>query len=447
MGWSVHKICQQGRLIMLKSISDTIKKYNMISHGDEVVVGLSGGADSVCLLLTLSELKSELGITVSALHVNHCLRGDESDRDEQFCIDLCQKKGIPIITGRFDVLSRAKADKTSTELAARDIRYEFFKEHTKGKKLATAHNANDNAETVIFNLTRGTGIKGISGIPPCRENIIRPLIETTREQIEAYLNEKKQPFVTDSTNLTDDYTRNRIRHNVIPVLLSVNSSLFGTISTNSDNFRLDNSFIEEETDKAWENIITDNQTLHGLNAYHKSVRHRCIARFLSLNNIEFSSKRISEIDDICTKGGKINLTGNIYILSRKNTLTIEKITPEHDDVCFEMTEGENLFRNRKVTVTRKSMTDFSGVPSIDPDKISGTAVIRNRRSGDRIRLYGKSFTSSVKKLLSESTKVSERDNVLFIADDFGPIYIEGIGISSRTAATSSSSFFLDIQIQ
>ena len=114
---------------MLKSISDTIKKYNMISHGDEVVVGLSGGADSVCLLLTLSELKSELGITVSALHVNHCLRGDESDRDEQFCINLCQKKGIPIITGRFDVLSRAKADKTSTELAARDIRYEFFKEH------------------------------------------------------------------------------------------------------------------------------------------------------------------------------------------------------------------------------------------------------------------------------------------------------------------------------
>lgn len=418
----------------------------MISYGDEVVVGLSGGADSVCLLLSLNELKSELGITVSALHVNHCLRGAESDRDEQFCIELCQKNGIPIITGRFDVLSRAKADKTSTELAARDIRYEFFKEHTQGKKLATAHNANDNAETVIFNLTRGTGIKGISGIPPCRDNIIRPLIGTTREQIEEYLREKNQPFVTDSTNLTDDYTRNKIRHNVIPVLLSVNSSLFGTVNSNSENFRLDNSFIEEEAGKAWEKILTDTQTLCGLNAYHKSIRHRCIARFLSSNNIESSSKRISEIDDICINGGKINLTGNIYILSRKNMLTIENIDPERDDICFEMTEGENSFRNKKVLVTKKNITDCTNVPAIDPDKIAGTAVIRNRRCGDRIKLYGKTFTSSVKKLLNESVKVSERDNILFIADDLGPIYIEGIGIASRTAVTSSSSFFLDISI-
>lgn len=431
---------------MLKSVLDTIKKYNMISSGDEVVVGLSGGADSVCLLLALNELRSELGITVSALHVNHCLRGEESDRDEQFCKELCQKIGIPIITGRFDVLSRSKADKTSTELAARDVRYKFFKENTLGKKLATAHNANDNAETVIFNLSRGTGIKGISGIPPCRDNIIRPLIETTREQIEEYLREKEQPFVTDSTNLTDDYTRNKIRHSVIPVLLSINSSLFGTVNTNSDNFRLDNSFIEEEADKAWENIKIDSQTLQGLNKYHKSVRHRCIARFLSANHIESDSRRISEIDDICINGGKINLTGNTFILSRKNMLTIENIAPERDDICFEMVHGENLFRNRKVIVTKKSISDFSGAPSIDPDKIVGTAVIRNRRSGDKIKLYGKPFTSTVKKLLSESTKVSERDNILFIADDLGPIYIEGIGIAARTAVTSSSSEFLEIII-
>ncbi len=446
MGWSVHKIRKQGRLIMLKSVLDTIKKYNMISHGDEVAVGLSGGADSVCLLLALNDLKNELGITVMALHVNHCLRGEESDRDERFCIELCEKAGIPIITGRFDVLSRSKADKTSTELAARDVRYEFFREQTAGKKLATAHNANDNAETVIFNLARGTGIKGISGIPPCRDNIIRPLIETTREQIEEYLKEKNQPYVTDSTNLTDDYTRNRIRHNVIPVLLSVNSSLFGTISTNSENFRLDNSFIEETADEAFRQVMTDPQTLTGLNRYHKSIRHRCIAHFLSINNIESNSRRISEIDSICTDGGKINLTGNIFILSRKNRLTIEKIVPEHEDICFEMHNGENIFSNKKVIITKKSMSDFSGIPSIDPDKITGTAVIRNRRSGDRIRLYGRSFTSSVKKLLSESTKVSERDNIVFIADDLGPIYIEGAGIASRVAATPSSTAFLDIKI-
>lgn len=431
---------------MLNSVLDTIQKYKMITSGDEVVVGLSGGADSVSLLLALNDLKEKLGITVSALHVNHCLRGEESDRDEQFCIDLCKKYNISIISRKFDVISRAKADKTSTELAARDIRYEFFKENTKGKKLATAHNANDNAETVIFNMARGTGIKGISGIPPCRENIIRPLIETTREQIEIYLKEKNQSFVTDSTNLTDDYTRNKIRHNVIPVLLSVNSSLFGTISTNSDNFRLDNSFIEEEAEKAWDHVMSDPQTLCGLNSYHKSIRHRCIAHFLSLNHIESNSKRISEIDDICTGGGKINLSGNIYVLSRKNTLTIEKIDPDHKDICFEMSEGENIFRNKKVFITKKSITDVSEMPSIDPDKIVGTAVIRNRRNGDKIKLYGKSFTSSVKKLLNEKVKVSERDNVLFIADDLGPIYIEGIGTASRTAVTPSSTHILDIEI-
>ena len=214
---------------MLCQILDTAKKYSMTETGDEVIAALSGGADSVCLLLALNELKETLGIKLSAIHVNHCLRGNESDRDEQFCRDLCGRLRIPLICGRFNVKEEAENRKISTELAARDIRYRFFQENSSGKKIATAHTANDNAETVIFNLARGTGTKGIAGIPPVRGNIIRPLINVTRSQIENYLKEKNQEYVTDSTNLTDDYTRNIIRHIVIPVIEQINSSLFRTV--------------------------------------------------------------------------------------------------------------------------------------------------------------------------------------------------------------------------
>ena len=172
---------------MLDKIYSFIQKYDMLKSGDTVVCGLSGGADSVALLLALFSLKDRLGIQIEALHVNHCLRGAESDRDEQFCRELCKRKAIVFNAVSCDVSGYAEKNSLSVEEAARKLRYSIFEEYSAHKKTATAHNANDALETAILNLARGTGIKGIAGIPPVRGNIISPLLGVTRDEIEMFL--------------------------------------------------------------------------------------------------------------------------------------------------------------------------------------------------------------------------------------------------------------------
>lgn len=433
---------------MLDRVISTIRENNMISCGDEVSVALSGGADSVCLLLVLNSLKESLGITLSALHVNHCLRGKESDRDEQFCADLCSRLGISLIHRKFDVSGYALEHHMSTELAAREIRYSFFAENTSGKKLATAHNANDNAETVIFNLVRGTGIKGISGIPPVRDNIIRPLINISREEIEQYLGDIGQNFVTDSSNLTDDYTRNKIRHNVIPLLREINPALFRTIASDSDNFRLDSSFLELESDKAYSECLSDPHTLTGLSSYHKAVRRRCIARFLRENGIETGHALISRTDDMIFSGGKANLSGDLYLISENDVLRTEIIKPDEELTEYQtaLHEGENLFMNKKIIVIVSSEYPENCDAVLDTDCIKGTLAARNRRPGDRIKLKGNSFTSSVKKLFNRNVPKNERNSICFICDSTGPVYIEKTGYADGKNAGENCSSFTGIRI-
>ena len=440
---------------MLGQILNTIERFGMLEKGDHVVVGLSGGADSVSLLLALNELRGVLGIELSALHVNHCLRGEESDRDEQFCRDLCDRLSIPFICGRFDVNAEAAKMKMSTELAAREIRYRFFAEQTEGKKLATAHNANDNAETVIFNLTRGTGTKGIAGIPPVRDNIIRPLLGITRNEIEAFLKERDQDFVIDSTNLSDDYTRNAIRHNVIPVLEKINPALFRTILADSENFRTDNNFIESETEKAYASGLSGKDSICGLADLHPAVRRRCIARFLSENGIEVNSRRIADVEKAVLKDGKINLKGEIYAEASDGCLrivTIPKAKEKTGLICIKASEGENRFLAKTVTLTHaeygqyKDCTLPPDTVMIDAGCINGEIMLRNRLPGDRIKLENRNFTSSVKKLLNVCTEAAERDSLCFVTDDEGILFIEKAGIADRVKITNSTKKILLIRV-
>ena len=284
---------------MLEKIHKALEKYNMISYGDSILVALSGGADSVCLLMVLTEIREQLSLSLSAIHINHSLRGSASDADEAFCVELCRKMSIPIIVERYLVAERAVKDKLSIEEAARNVRYEIFKKYSNGIKLATAHTASDNAETILINLTRGTGLKGLVGIPPVRDNIIRPLIYLSRGEVEEYLREKEQNYVTDATNLDDVYSRNKIRHKVIPVLSEINRSVISTISSNVSALELENEFIEQQADAAYRECFRQPSSLVGLQKYHKALRHRCIARLLSSANQYYSQERICEIDNIC----------------------------------------------------------------------------------------------------------------------------------------------------
>ena len=230
---------------MVNKIKETIARYDMLKKDDTVIVAVSGGADSIALLHALCSLRQELGISVFACHVNHNLRGEESKRDEQFVRDFCSSMRIPNTFYSINI----KADKhESVEERARKMRYECFEKlctELPSPKLATAHTASDNAETVFINVLRGTGTKGLGGIPPIRGNIIRPLIRCTREEIEKYCKENELEFVTDSTNLSDDYTRNKLRHRLIPLLQEFNPSLFEAVSRMTSAVYDDNALLEE----------------------------------------------------------------------------------------------------------------------------------------------------------------------------------------------------------
>ena len=327
---------------MLDKIIDIAERYNMFSTGETVVCGLSGGADSVCLLLCMRLLSEKFGIAVEALHVNHCLRGSESDGDEEFCRRLCEKLNVPYTAVSCDVNAHAQAHSLSTEEAARELRYGIFKEHSHGKKLATAHNADDALETLILNLTRGTALKGLAGIPPVRGNIVRPLLAVSRAEIEAFLAEKCQDFVTDSTNLSDDYTRNKIRHRIVPLLKEINPSVIATSVRSAAALRDENALIEAQTDAAEAACLRDN-ALTGLAGYDKVIRKRCIARLLTRNSLPYSSDRLDTADSIAVNSGKLNISGDVYFVSDGNSAGLQKIPdiPQNEDISAELRIGTN----------------------------------------------------------------------------------------------------------
>ena len=443
-------------MILLNKVLNFINKYNMICGGDTVVCGLSGGADSVALLLIMKELSERLNITVEALHVNHCLRGKESDRDELFCKALCSENHIPFTAASCDVMSYSRSKCLSVEEAARELRYLIFKEKTAEKKMATAHNANDALETAVLNLARGTGIKGLAGVPPVRGNIIRPLLAVTRTEIEAYLESKGQAYVTDSTNLSDDYTRNKIRHKIIPLLQEINSSVIDSSVRSLDVVRDENSLIEKMVDEAVMKCLNGTK-FTGLDKYDPVIRKRAISRLLSDNKLPYSHNRLDEADNILINGGKINISDNFYLIGANNTLELKKIMPVSTEIVSvplqmginqifeectlfcELVECDNLKKNESVN---KISTFFL----LDYDKIRGRAIVRSRVYGDKIKLCGRSFTSSVKKLINEMIAADKRSTLHFIEDEEGTIFAEGIGIADRVAPDKDTARLLKISV-
>lgn len=204
-----------------QKILETIRKNELIPGGTRVTVGFSGGADSLCLLYVLKSLESLLKCNIDAIHVNHNLRGAEALRDQEFCRDFCTEHGIPFEAVSVDVKGYAGVHGLSTEEAARILRYKALSE--RASLIAVAHHSEDQAETILLNMLRGTGVKGLSGMAYKRDSIIRPLLNVSKEDILSFLRENSLTFVTDSTNLENDYARNRIRNEVMPVLKSINS--------------------------------------------------------------------------------------------------------------------------------------------------------------------------------------------------------------------------------
>lgn len=410
---------------MVHKVKTTIIKYGMLSHSSDVMVALSGGADSVCLLYALYHLKEELGITLSAFHLNHCLRGEESDRDETFVRELCKRLDIPLIVERADITSLAEERGESIELCARNIRYEFYEKYSWGV-VAVAHTQSDNLETVVYNLARGSAIKGLGGIPPVRGKIIRPLMECTRDEVEAWLHKEEIPFVTDSSNLTDDYTRNYIRHNIVPKLKRLNASVEQTVSSNCESLREDADFLAGMATKIYCIIAKENSLdAQLLSEQHPSIAKRVLAMlYKEVSGHLADSLHICRMYDALLFGKKVSLPQGYYAERIDKKFIIAK----------EGESAENSMYETEVVYNNGNIYNLLLKNTIDCDKIEGALVVRTRLAGDCIRLLGRKGTKSLKKLFNElKIPRCDRDSLPIAADDKGVLWIHSVGVAERAA--------------
>lgn len=431
---------------MLTKIKNTIEKYDMISKGETVCCALSGGADSVALLILLSGLSEELGFALKAVHINHLLRSEESFRDEDFCKKLCEKMNVPLTVFRRDAAAFSHFLGESVETGAREMRYRIFDE-IPADKICTAHNLDDNAETLIFRMARGTGLKGLTGIPPVRGKIIRPLLFCTRKDIESFLAESGQDFVTDSSNLTDDYARNKIRHRIIPAMSEIcvgfpDNVAHLTLSLSEDEDFLMSTALNHKDD--------DLRTLH------PAVRKRVIILQLKEQGITVSKQQVEAVESILN-GGKITF-GKTVLRSRDGKLYFtekeaeEEILPQNIEK-----EGEYAFSSDKIVIISKINSEKmnkaqiinknSTTDLLDYDKIKGSIVLRNRLRADKIKPVGDKHTREIRKLLQENLPPWEREKSAVLTDDEGVIWSEHFGIADRVKPDSDSENLLKIDIK
>ena len=390
----------------------------------KMLVGLSGGADSVSLLIALHTLSKEYGFSVCACHINHMIRGKEADRDEAFAENLCKKLSVPFYSKKIDVPKIAAEKKTGLEETARNIRYEYFEELcSKGIAdcIATAHTASDNAETVLFNITRGCGIAGLCGIPKRRGKIIRPLLGVTREDIETFLHNIGQDYVTDSTNLIDDCSRNIIRHRVIPSLCNINPAFHRQVIKLSEIASAENGFLDR---LAKENMTDSIDELSKLDRVILSrvigLKYKEQTGYLpGMNHIENLCNEIYKAaKNNCGEEKFFDFPGNIRIKFECGKLRIINVLEKTDpwsEYDFEPIPGINpicggkilavyreIYENNEKLCGRieynQNIYSLFTETKLFRDIIKGKIRLRSGLPGDKIRISG--MSKDIRKMYS-----------------------------------------------
>lgn len=411
-------------------IEAAVSKYGINKMYSGAIIGFSGGADSSALLHFMKDRCKCL----LAVHVNHMIRGKEAERDEQFCRSICEKYGVSLKVVKIDVPSLAKEKKQGLEETAREARYALFEEIIKQspeyKCILTAHNANDNAETVLFNMARGSGLNGICGIKATNDSIVRPMIYATRAEIIDYCNEHGIEYVHDSTNDDTAYTRNHIRHNVISELEKINPSLISAITHLCEGLKEDEEFISDACDKLiLENSIKDKISLELFNLQPQSIKKRLLMK-LSPEALDY--KAISACIELAKRqetGKKINLSNNVSFKIERGYINFVK-TNELLPLEFhsELKKGANEIKELGIVLCVDSVLE-NEVPlvqlCIDPLKINGRLSVRSKRDGDTIR-HGK-MTKKLKRVFSDLHIPShKRDKLPIICDEDGVLCVPEI---------------------
>ena len=399
-----------------------LREQQMLQAGDRVICAVSGGADSVALLFAMYLLRQQLGIQVEAAHFNHHLRGDESDRDEAFVRSFCQDYDIPLHVGGEMVV----AGKKGLEAAARDARYAFLK--SLPGKIATAHTADDNAETVLMHLIRGTGLQGLGGIRPMQGQLIRPMLRVTRQEVLAFLEQWNLPHVEDSSNESDAFLRNRIRHHVMPLLYQENPRLAENLSRMAMGLGEDAAYLASLAERE---TLPDVDQLQSL---PPSLRSRMLAQFLRRSGVAEPEQTHIDLVQGLLQSKKPSawacLPGGVVIRREYNRLTAQMPQPLLQEIRLTCPGEVNLrglqIRCEPAQALVNTATSFTVCPK-------GELYLRSRRTGDTIRLPGGS--KSLKKLMIDrKIPAADRDSIPVLCDDGGILGVWSIGANQDRVA-------------
>ena len=407
---------------MLNKLATFIRDYDMVQPGDTLVCALSGGADSVALLFALYLLKDKLGITLEAAHFNHHLRGEESDRDEAFARELCDRYDIPLHVGS----GRVTAGDKGLEASARDARYAFLR--TIPGKIVTAHTADDNAETVLLHLIRGTGLKGLGGITPVSGNLIRPMLMVTRGDVERFLEEWCLGHIEDSSNGTDAFLRNRVRHHVMPLLKAENPKLAENLSKMALRLREDEILLSQQANF---------ETLPGvesLKTMHPAIRSRALEKFLKESGVrEPEDAHIALAEDLVFSdkpSARASFPGGVTITRQYDVLTVLE-AGEHWEETVLPCPGQVSFGHYLVTCAPAE--EIINTPDTFTVVSRGELHLRPRRAGDAIRLPG--GTKSLKKLfIDRKIPAALRERIPVLCDEEGILGVYSIGVNLDRSA-------------
>ena len=414
-------------------MNDPVLNREHLPAGSRVLCALSGGADSVCLLALL---RREKDLTVLCAHYNHWLRGEESHRDEAFVKDLCRRWDIPCYTGGGDVAAWAREKGMGIEEAARELRYGFLQTvaaQNGADCIATAHTRNDNAETVLLNMARGTGLAGLGGIPPRRENLVRPLLGVTRQQVEEFLRRENIPWVEDSTNETDDYARNRVRHHLLPELERIHPGAAENIARMTESLREDEAYFQQQAERFLSGCPADRLSVSGLMALPLPVQYRVLARFAGS---ALSREHRQAILALCRSkkpSGAVDVTG--LRLSREYDWLCRGEEESLSLPLRTVTVGETLeLPEAEMTLTAIFCPKFDRIQSsfntfaFSCANICGNISVGSRREGDSLLPAGRKGTRTVKKWMIEA-KIprTRRGLVPVLRDDRGVLAVAGMG--------------------
>ena len=411
---------------MLNKLLAFIRQQNLIEPGDSVTVAFSGGPDSVALLFALYLLKEKLGIHLSAAHFNHLYRGEEGYRDENHVREFCERFEIPLTVGRGEVI----VGKKGLEAAARDARYAFLRGLP--GKIATAHTADDNAETVLLHLVRGTGLKGLGGIPPVNGNVIRPLLSVTQQEVEDFCAEWSLDYVTDSTNPTDKFLRNRLRHHVLPLLRQENPQFAVNASAMALRLRQDEACLSQLS-------AMETMDVARLREMHPALRSRCLESFLKRSGVrEPEASHIAQAESLVFSPKPSafgRFPGGVAIGRNYDRLEVRR-------------EGETLPPAELEVPGSVLWGDYRITASLDGEGMAvyptGPITVRSRQTGDEIRLTGGS--KSLKKLfIDRKIPAAQRDRIPVLCDEAGILAVEQIGIDQSRQCQDAPPVWIQIE--